>query len=424
MNIFFKKDMLLNWRDRKENIISLVISVVLITVLGYILPGWIENPTANLHLKAAYVVSDDEAAGIQQFKSSLTSSGLDKEAATSLAAKAEHISPAKLLQAYLANKQVTKMVEWVPLKKEEAVQQLNAGDVQAIVTIPEGFTFRTLNKILLGEGNGMPLQLVANDPSIKVGALQGIIDGYAKQFNTNSSIAFAIAQAGSSANSMSIVVPTIGGLEQIEGLRAITSYQYFTLAIGVIFAMYVAANTASKSVVEKREQVFQRILLSGSKSISYLGGKFGSTLIMSLLKFSIVVVVSHFILNLFPGYSLNFWLGFMLLTLMMGLFVAAMAGLFTAAMYRIQPDTTNAIIQSLLLVIGVIGGNFVPVFILPDSIQMLWVWTPNGLWLSTMIQWIQQESWSVMTHGVINLALYTVVIMAVSVWLFPKRGQI
>src|SRR5690606_20759129 len=129
-------------------------------------------------------------------------------------------------------------------------------------------------------------------------------------------------------------------------------------------------------------------------------------------------------LNLFPGFSLEFWLGFALLTSMMCLVVAAMAGLFTAAMFRMNPDTANAIIHSLLLIIGVIGGSFVPIYILPDSVQPLWEWTPNGLWLSTMIQWIQQESWEAAVKGMLGLITFITVIVALSVWIFPKRGRI
>lgn len=108
---------------------------------------------------------------------------------------------------------------------------------------------------------------------------------------------------------------------------------------------------------------------------------------------------------------------------MMVLLIAAMSGLFTVAMFRINPNIAEVVIQTMLLIIGIIGGNFVP-YILPDSLQQLWEWTPNGLWLSTIIQWIQQESWTTAANGLLGLTLFTVAIIALSVALFPRRGRI
>ncbi|GKU78930.1 ABC transporter permease [Paenibacillus sp. L3-i20] len=422
MGAFLKKDLLIYWRDRKENIISLIITIILIVVLGLILPGWVENPASTLQLKAAYVVNDNETEGLNQFQVALAGGEIKEEAAASLSMLAEQKQPAKLLRELLTSDEVTEMINWTELKEDEALRQLEDGDIEAIVTIPEGFTRLALNKIILDEGDGAAISLVADNPSIEVNVLHGIIDSFTQQFNVSTAISYTLTKTGGI--DKEITIPEVGGLEQIDGVRAITSFQYFTLAIAVLFAMYQAANTASKAVTEKREQVFQRILLSGSSPLSYLSGKLGVTLITALLTFTIVIVISNYTLNLFPNYSLKFWLGFLLLTAMMGLFVAAMSGLFTAIMFRINPDITIAIIQMLILVIGLIGGNFVPIYILPDVLKELWEWTPNGLWLSTMIQWIHQESWVTMAEGIFGLLIFTVVAIALSVWLFPKRGVI
>lgn len=423
MGNFLKKDLLINWRDRKENVTSIIITIVLIVVLGLILPGWVENPNSTLHLKAAYVVKDNETAGLNQFRTNLMGSEMNKEDVAKLMMLAEQNQPAKLLQKLLISDEVTQMVDWSALEEKEAQRKLENGEIQAIVTIPENFTIHSLNKMLLDEGNGATISLVADDPSLEVSVLQGTIEGFSQQFNRSTAIAFTlINNADVTVQEKSI--SSIGGFEIIEGVRPITSFQYFTLSIAVLFAMYQAANTASKSVVEKREQVFQRIIISGSRPLSYLSGKFGVTLIMALLKFTIVIVIAHFVLNLFPGYSLKFWLGFTMLTAMMGLFVAALSGLFTTIMFRIKPDITNAIIQSLILVLGLFGGNFVPITVLPDSIKIFSDWTPNGLWLSTMIKWIQQESWITMADGIFGLLVFTVAAMTICVWLFPRRGRI
>lgn len=421
---FLKKDVLVNWRDRKGNIISLVVPTILIVVLGLVLPSWIENPSNTLQLKAAYVVQDDQAAGLEQFQISLERKGITGEDATKLSTLAAQTQPTKLLGDMLMSDKVTDMVEWVELDEDEALQRLKDKDIQAIVSLPDDFTFHTLNRMLLSEGDGAVISLISDDPSIEVEVLQGIISSFAQQLNSSAAIEYAWSDNHVITMDQESALPPTGGMERVKGMRVLTSFQYFTLAIGVMFAMYVASNSASKAITEKREHVFQRILLSGSHPLTYLTGKIGATMIMSLLQLALVILICHFGLNVFSGFSLEFWLGFVLLTVMMCLIIAALAGLFTAAMFRMNPNTSNAIIQSLLMIIGIVGGNFVPIYILPDSIQQFWEWTPNGLWLSTMIQWIQQESWEAATKGMFGLSIFIVVIVALSVWIFPKRGRI
>ncbi len=422
MRAFLKKDMLVFWRGRKELLIQLILPILLIIVLGLVLPGWIENPASTLHVKAAYVVNDDEDMGVKQFQASLKDRGIPEVEVSNLIMLAEQSHPSKLLREVFANEQVAEMVELVELEEEEALRRLNEGEIQAIVTLPEGFTLHVLNKMLLNEGEGTSISLIANDPSIEISVLQGVIDSFAKQFNMNMAIGHAWTDRTNVDKPVENIA-AVGGLERIDEVRVVTSFQYFTLAIGVLFAMYVSTAAASKVIAEKREQVFQRILLSGSRPLTYLAGKLGSTLIMSMIQMSLIIIICHFALQLFPGFSLKFWIGFILQIIVICLFIAALSGLFTAAMYRMNPDTANAIIHSLLIAIGVVGGNFVPVYILPDSVQQLWEWTPNGLWLSTMIQWIQQESWAVAGKGMLGLLAFTLAIAALSVWIFPKRRQ-
>lgn len=420
MGPFFKKDLLVFWRDPKDNIISLVVPLVLIVVLGLVLPGWIENPASALQLKAALVTLDDEHAGLEQFRSSLTDAGKSKEEAAALITLARQASPAGLLRDALTSGQMAELGEFRQMAADAALQALKDGDVQAVISLPEGFTRDALNRSLLGMGPGASIDLTADDPALEVGALQGMIGGFIRQYNTSMAIAMASTDEGASA---APYTPPAGGVEQIAGVRPVTSFQYFTLAIGVMFAMYVASTTASKAIAEKREHLLQRILLADNRPLAYLAGKTGSTLVFSMIQLSLVTLICHSVLKLFPGYSLRFWLGFGLLTIMMGLFIAALSAVFTAVLFRLNDNTGNAMIQTFLIIIGVLGGNFVPVYVLPDRVQQFWEWLPNGLWLSTMIQWIQQESWLTAIKGMTGLGIFAAAAAGISIWIFPKEGR-
>ncbi|MCR8842332.1 ABC transporter permease [Paenibacillus sp. SC116] len=425
MGAFFKKDILVFYRDRKQVLIPLILPIILIVVMGFLVPDWFGSSTSSLQAKVAYVVKDDAANGLQQFQDSLAAKGMKAEEAAAVGRLAKEIQPTKLLNDLLASKPVADMIERMDMKEEEALLRLKAEEIDAIVILPEQFTRHVLDKMLLGEGKGASIRLVAEEPTMEVSVLQGIIESFTQQLNTDAAITYAGRKLGSIGEmAWQPNVGAIGGMEQIEGVKTVTTKQYFTLSISVIFTLFASIVIANKATTEKREQVFQRILLSGSRPLAYLAGKASSALVLAIVQLLLVIVVSHFVLNVFTGFSLQFWFGFILLTFMLCLFIGAMSGLFTALMLRINTNIANAIIQSILLMLGILGGSFVPVYILPDSMQRLWEWTPNGFWLSTMTQWIQQQSWDVVTSGLFGLALFTAVTVVLSVWIFPKRGRI
>ncbi|MBD8499749.1 ABC transporter permease [Paenibacillus arenosi] len=425
MNAFFKKDILVFCRDRKQILIPLILPIIMIVVMGFLLPNWMGNAPSSIKMKVGYVVKDDVENGLRKFQDSLAARGISEEEAVQLVGAAKEIHPANLLKYVFANEQVAEMIELTQLNEEEALLKLKAEEIHAIVTLPEGFTRGVLDKMLLGEGEGAAISLVAEDPTQEVSVLQGMIEGFMRQLNADAAIANAGAEAVKQGQmAWKPVVSEVGGVEQIEGINTVTTSQYFTLSITLIFTLFGAAAIAGKAVTEKREQVFQRILLSGSRPLSYLTGKISATFILAVVQLLLVFTVSHFALNVFSDFSLRFWIGFILLTVMLCVFIAAMSGLFTALMLRMNADIANGIINIFIIALGMVGGNFVPVYILPDSMQQLWGWTPNGLWLSTMVQWIQEQSWTVAVEGIMGLAVFTAVTVALSVWIFPKRGRI
>ncbi|WP_028596630.1 ABC transporter permease [Paenibacillus assamensis] len=425
MRAFFKKDILVFCRDRKQVLIPLILPLILIIAMGFLLPNWMGNASSSIQVKVGYVVKDNVEAGLKKFEDSLATKGMSKDEVARLGMIAKDIHPTKLLNHVLADEQLTEMIIFTEMDEEEALLKLKAEEIHAIVTVPEGFTRNVVDRTLLGEGKGAAISLVAEDSTKEVTILQGMIGNFIRQLNTGAAIlnvgAEHVKQGGMHGESS---ITVVGGMERIEGVDTITTSQYFTLSITLIFTLFAALSIASKAITEKREQVFQRILLSGSRPLSYLAGKMSSTFILSTVQLLLVFTVSQFALHVFSDFSLQFWIGFILLTLMLCFFIAAMSGLFTALMLRINADIATAICNACILALGILGGNFVPVYILPDSMQQLWEWTPNGLWLSSVVQWIQVQSWTVAVEGILGLAVFTFVTVALSVWIFPKRGRI
>ncbi len=417
---FFKKDFLVYWRDRKEISISLITPLVLIAVLGFALPSWIENPSKSIKVKAAVVQLDDEESGLRQFRDSLAARSLQDERMQAIDGQRGNMPISLFLQLF-EEEQVKEIVRMERMEADEAHRQLRDKQVDAVVTIPEGYTFSALNKMLLGKGEGAELRIAAEDWTMPVDVLNSIVDGFVRTMNFQSAIQ---SQLGAEAVAAADTVGEIGGRETIPGVETVTSFQYFTLAIGILFALFVSVTTATKAATEKRERTFQRILLTGAHPFRYLSGKLSSTLCLSLILIAFVVISAHFIFGVFPGRSFGFWAGMTAVLFALMLCVGAMAALFTSLVFRLNDSEANGISFLFILIAGSIGGSFVPVFALPDWLRLAGEWTPNGLALSALLQWLQTETAADLTVPLIRLAVFAAVTIGLAIWCFPRRGRI
>lgn len=421
MGPFLAKDLLILWRDRKDMVLSLITPVIIVLVLGYTTSSWIEKSNDTLQMTVAIVSEDNETAGLAQFRESLVSSSIPEKTQASLSTQAEQLMPVHLLDQMLSGVEFVKIIE---LDDKTARQHLQDEEITAIITIPEHFTQTALNKMLLNVGNGAALSLTAdNRSSLRVDVLQDILNGFTQTLNLQTAIDLArgeppelLVQAETTAS--------YGGRETVEGVAMLTSFQYYAIAISIMFAMFVSMATAIKAITEKREQVFQRILLSGSHPLRYLAGKVGSTFVIAWMQLSVLILLSHFIFNLFPGRSLHFWLGMALITIMFSLTTAALSAMFTSLSFRVNDAAANGLFTLILGVLGTIGGSFVPLYILPDWLKQVGEWTPNGLALSVFIQWIQEDSLTLLPLPFLKLVIFSIAIIMLGSWIFPRRGRI
>lgn len=426
MGVFFKKDFLVYWRDRKEMLIALFMPLLLILVLGFALPNWVENSNGSLEMKAALVIKDRHEEGVAAFQESLNGLSISAEEKNALSRAAEDFHPEAMLMSMFGDDEVEEFLHVATLNDKAALAQLKEEQVEAVITIPEGYTLAALNKLLLQDGDGAALVLTAAENSMKVSVLQNMLDGLLGTVNYQAALGSGMAQQGSMVEGeQALANGPVGGLEQIEGVDMITSFQYYALAVSIFFALSVSTTTASKSITEKREMVFMRLLLAGTHPFRYLSGKVGSTLCMSLLQSAVLILVSHVLFQLFPGKSLIFWIGLAFIIFMLCLTVAALSALYTAMLFRMNDaDVATGISFILLVVLGVIGGNLVPIYILPDWLMQIGSVTPNGLALMSMIQWIQGSPLRDIRLPILYQGIFFVIIVAASLWIFPRRGRI
>lgn len=422
---FFKKDFLVFWRDRKELLVSFITPLILITVLGFALPGWIEKPTESLEMKVALVNLDDEPAALKQFRDSLPSHRAEEVGKQAVESRLESLSLSQSLVELLQSEEVKSIVHLQELNNEEAHQQLQEEQIEAIITIPDGFTLAALNKIVFNDGEGAALQMTAGKASLQVDVLRDILEGYVQTLNFHSALHHVGGTDTAAAAASSLAdIHAVGGREILPGVETVTSFQYYALAISIVFALLISSTTATKAMTEKREHTLERILLTGSHPVHYLSGKISSTFCLAMLQLTTILLISHFALGIFPGRSLPFWLGMFSVLILLALCVGALAALFTALVFRLEDSVANGITFLFILIAGTIGGSFAPIFVLPGWLKAAGEWTPNGLTLAVLMEWLQTETASSLTVPMVKLGIFAVGAACIAIWLFPRRGRI
>lgn len=216
-----------------------------------------------------------------------------------------------------------------------------------------------------------------------------------------------------------------GGREVVEGVESYTMAQYFTFAIGTLFALFIASTVAMKTVTEKRERVFNRIILTNSKPFDYLMGKILSTFSMTWIQLLITLTVTQLLLDVFSGMSFEFWLGTILVITAFSIAVAGLSALFTPITLRLDdPNAANGLFLMIVMAMGVLGGSFFPIDFLPEWIQRIGEWTPNGLTQATLLEWIQYGSSVDLIVPIILLLSFFIVCLFISMFLFPRRERV
>ncbi|TSB46193.1 ABC transporter permease [Alkalicoccobacillus porphyridii] len=420
MKTFFKKDFLVYWRDRKEILISLCAPLLLILVLGFALPDWVESSSNTLQIEVALVKEDSPEEGLTTFLED-TPQELEEDHKAELSEGARNLIPELTLQALFSEEELQSFVQIHEVSSEEADSMLAEGEVEAIITLPTGYTATALDRVLLDRGDGASIQLVAEESSLMVDIVEDILQQFMDEVNKQTTLHQILS---SEAQALSGYSPEIGGVEQINGVEMVSAFQYFTMALSILFALFIAITTATKARTEKREQVFHRILITGAHPRDYVLGKAASTFCMSMLQLVIVITVSTIGFQLFPGANVTFFLGIILIITVFSCFIASLASLFTAALFRFDNDEAVIGLATLLIVLfGTFGGSFIPIYVLPEWLQQVGWWTPNGLTLSIFISWIQTGSISAIWMSLLSLLLMTLVVLCMSLWMFPKRRR-
>ncbi|WP_017186629.1 ABC transporter permease [Alkalibacillus haloalkaliphilus] len=419
---FLIKDLLLFWRDRKEVAIIILLPLALVVILSLVMPGMFgEGSEEEYDLDLALVKEDDQERSLELFEDHLrqTSDLSNNEIEELLIGVRAHL-PVEGLIEYLNSPELAEWVSVEAMEKETAQAEVEQGNLDGALIIPEDYSFQLLADMYLNEPTEQALSFQADDQTMEVEILSNVIQSYLDHMNLH----HAISSAGGEVEVPSEALPQ-GQVENVEGQQSFSMDQYFTISMGALFVLFLAATVATRTGIEKRENTFKRIVLTNSPPLYYLFGKTMGTFILAWCQMMLILIGSHLILGVFSDHDITVWVGLILMATMYALAIAAISAVMTSVMLRLKnSETGDGIFMMVIMVFGVIGGNFVPIYLLPNWLQQIGEMTPNGLVLATLIEWIQYEDFSILVMPTVILMIIVIVSLFIGVKLYPKRGDV
>lgn len=430
MGPFVLKDISLVLRDRKELTLLILMPFLLIVILGFALGGWFETEHEGLEMSVVLVIEDEENEGLKRFFADMNEVVSNEATRKKLYEAAQRLRPRSLLLNMLTDEEMSRWLTTVEGDREYARDALNRNEVAAALIVPAGFTYDTLRKTLLDEGDGAILLLEMSESSpLKAGVFQDIIDGFVDSFHFYTALGYVLDGMDSKAmgDGFSLEPPSVhGGFEPVPGKKPLTSLQYYTIGMAVMFVLFIASSVSSHALLEQLNQVYNRINLAGRSPLYYLAGKAISASLLAFMQLLVLFGLSALALRTFAGLTFTAWGGMLAISAALAICIGMLSIFITSLSFFVR-STTVADVFAMIMVtaLALFGGSFVPAAAMPEWISAIGGWTPNGAALSSYLLVMQGGEWSEWFGYTGRLLLLSVALLgasAIVTTFFRKAG--
>lgn len=240
-------------------------------------------------------------------------------------------------------------------------------------------------------------------------------------------IAGAAAQLSAEAMSIAEAAPIRLEKVNLQGeTRSFDAMQYFAPSMAILFLTFAMGAGATTIRLERERWTLQRILTTPTPRWAFMGGKLLGMYGTGLAQMTMLIVATTLVARLM-GRQSSIWgtdaLAITLLVLAV-VFAATSMGLLIAAFSRTaEQATTYSSIAALVL--GMLGGTFIPIENLPDALSWLPKLTLNYWGIRGFYDVATGEaSLSGVSTNLLALVVMGVVLFAASLWRFSRRQEL
>lgn len=414
-----KKDFLSISKNKSILIEVLLMPFILIAILGFALGSVLLGDYSIEVFNVGIVNEQNLQADLNRFEIELKAQNYPEEVKNEFLYLADEINPAIMIGDVLEDESFEDVLVVNEFSDVNTAENAMLNDeIAGYIIFPEDFSYHLWESMLLEEDTTAEMDVVVNNEgALSANILQSVVTSIVSEYNLESSIAIA----ANGQTDMGTDMVNYGAVESLSVEEPVTAFQYYTIGMGVMFALSTAPLLAHRSFREKQLHVFGRIMLSGTKPLTYLLSKLISGTLITFVQLAILFVFSTLIFGTFSGQDSNFWLNLVYTTGIYSLLIGSLTSLLTSAALYANDDTTVGFVGMLNTVFAFLGGSFMPVEQFSKSLSEVGNWTPNGATMTSYLQLLQGFSFLEVLSLMARVIGLTVIFIVAALIIFPKR---
>ena len=413
-NILFKQTKIFI-RNRLQLFLLLLLPIILIVILSTSLGALFSNGGgADFQAKIAIIEHESETVQIEKVLHELEASPRTENEKEQMKALLEEAHIIEQLKHFLNEfGEDISLVELTPEDKQLAMEEK---EVSAVIEIPADFTYE-FSQALLQQNDELPSIHFYEEEGeeIAMSYVKEIINAFQEE---TSIVQYAMTHQ---LPIEPMEEETYGEVIHLAQSEPITSKEYYTIGMAVMNVLYVASAIGSFAFLEKRLQVFNRIVLSNISSFTYFIGIFLSGALFSFIQLLLLFTFSYFVYDVqWPDLF-----GFFVVTAALSLAVGSIAVLLSVGNYRLHSETLVNFFGIIIVgILALLGGSFFPIGDMSYVMQRIGEFTPNGAGMTAYLSLLRGDGIVDVWDHIVFLVVLSIVLLVVSMLIFPKRGDV
>ncbi|SFB09608.1 MULTISPECIES: ABC transporter permease [unclassified Bacillus (in: firmicutes)] len=200
-------------------------------------------------------------------------------------------------------------------------------------------------------------------------------------------------------------------MEESVGKKFVSSMQYYAAGMAVMFLLF-NATVGAKSIIEERStETLARLMITPTSHTSILIGKFLGTLLFALIQLVIFFTATTLFFDVSWGENV-------LQVFSIGLaYSVAVSGLSMALAAVVSDAKTTDVVSGVgVQIFAILGGSMLPIYLFPDTLQMVASVTPNKWALTSFLDIMSGTEWNELYVPIVVLLFMGLASLSIGTW--------
>lgn len=414
---FIKKEILLFKRSPQELLLLIVMPLGLITILGIALGAFFDSDRSPITGEVALIVHSDEEEEYKIFQDKLAEIGLPKEVQSQIEIQAKELLPVTMLKDRIfENEELKSVLTLHELPASQLEEAKGTEKYSAIIEIPEGFSSDMLLSLFRDEYEVPTVRLYLNEGrEMSAAIVEDVINSFQQQYSLWSSL----GKKGLFVDGETLELTEVAGsVETLTKNEPISAFSYYTIGMSVMYVLFLAGTISSRRYLEKKDNVFDRIVLANVPLGTYGISIFVSTIILTALQLGILYGGAA----LFYGVHWPDIYVFLSITGALCVAIGSISVLLVAIDSRLNSESATKLFSSAFVAIfAFVGGSFTQVGNMSEVIGMVGNLTPNGAAMSAYLEVLQGAKIADISDHLFVLLVLSIVLLVAAWFIYPRK---